>query len=62
MHRAYTVAVFVILASLDNVAIGLVPPLYDPIGAALDVPEGAVAAVTAATAPSGTPNASPIGS
>jgi MFS transporter, Spinster family, sphingosine-1-phosphate transporter len=49
MHRAYTVVVFVILASLDNVAIGLVPPLYDPIGAALGVPEGAVAAVTAGT-------------
>jgi MFS family permease len=49
MHRAYTVVVFVILASLDNVAIGLVPPLYDPIGTALGVPEGAVAAVTAAT-------------
>jgi MFS transporter, Spinster family, sphingosine-1-phosphate transporter len=48
-HRAYTVVVFVILASLDNVAIGLVPPLYDPIGRALDVPEGAVAAVTAAS-------------
>jgi MFS family permease len=49
VHRAYTVVVFVILASLDNVAIGLVPPLYDPIGDAFGVPEGAVAAVTAAT-------------
>jgi MFS transporter, Spinster family, sphingosine-1-phosphate transporter len=49
LHRAYTVVVFVVLASLDNVAIGLVPPLYDPIGDALGVPEGAVAAVTAAT-------------
>jgi MFS transporter, Spinster family, sphingosine-1-phosphate transporter len=49
LHRTYTVVVFVVLASLDNVAIGLVPPLYDPIGEALGVPEGAVAAVTAAT-------------
>jgi MFS family permease len=49
VHRAYTVIVFVILASLDNVAIGLVPPLYDPIGSGFDVAEGAVAAVTAAT-------------
>jgi MFS transporter, Spinster family, sphingosine-1-phosphate transporter len=49
VHRAYTVVVFVILASLDNVAIGLVPPLYDPIGAALGVSEGAVGAVTAVT-------------
>jgi MFS family permease len=48
VRRGYTVVVFVVLASLDNVAIGLVPPLYDPIGAAFDVPEGAVAAVAAA--------------
>ena len=27
-HRFYSVLVFVVLASLDNVAIGLVPPLY----------------------------------
>jgi MFS family permease len=46
-HRAYTVIVFVILASLDNVAIGLVPPLYSPISGALRVPEGAVSLVTA---------------
>src|SRR5690349_8638419 len=48
-RRAYTIVVFVVLASLDNVAIGLVPPLYDPIADALAVPEGAIAAVTAAT-------------
>jgi MFS transporter, Spinster family, sphingosine-1-phosphate transporter len=46
-RRWYTVVVFVVLASLDNVAIGLVPPLYDPIGEAFDVPEAAVGAVTA---------------
>lgn len=49
LRRSYTVVVFVVLASLDNVAIGLVPPLYDPIGEALGVPEGVVAAVTAVT-------------
>jgi MFS family permease len=48
-RRAYTVVVFVVLASLDNVAIGLVPPLYDPIGEALGVPEGAIAVVTGVT-------------
>src|SRR5439155_5606353 len=48
-HRVYTVVVFVILASLDNVAIGLVPPLYSPISADLGVPEGAVSLVTAAS-------------
>ena len=47
VHRTYTVVVFIVLASLDNVAIGLVPPLYDPIGARLDGPEAALGAVTA---------------
>jgi MFS family permease len=43
----YSVTVFIILASLDNVAIGLVPPLYTPISKALHVPEGAISLVTA---------------
>ncbi|MGI5147882.1 MFS transporter [Plantactinospora sp. CA-294935] len=47
VHRFYSVAVFVVLASLDNVAIGLVPPLYGSIAPALDVPVGAIGAVTA---------------
>ena len=45
-HRAYSVVVFVILASLDNVAIGLTPPLYGSIGDDLGVGRGAVAVVT----------------
>jgi MFS transporter, Spinster family, sphingosine-1-phosphate transporter len=45
-HRAYSVVVFVVLASLDNVAIGLVPPLYGSIGAAFGRGEGAIALVT----------------
>jgi MFS transporter, Spinster family, sphingosine-1-phosphate transporter len=48
-HRLYTVVVFIVLASLDNVAIGLVPPLYKPIAASFDVAEAAVSAATAAT-------------
>ncbi len=48
-HRFYSVVVFVILASLDNVAIGLVPPLYQPIGAAFGVGERSVGLVTAAS-------------
>ena len=48
-HRLYTVVVFIVLASLDNVAIGLVPPLYTPISKQFGVGEGAIAAVTAAT-------------
>lgn len=48
-HRIYSVTVFVILAALDNVAIGLVPPLYSPISRDLGVPEAAVGIVTAAS-------------
>jgi MFS family permease len=47
IHRLYSVVVFIVLASLDNVAIGLVPPLYDPIGDHLGVPEAALGLVTA---------------
>ena len=45
-HRAYSVIVFVVLASLDNVAIGLVPPLYGSIGDDLGVGEGHIALAT----------------
>ena len=48
-HRVYSVVVFMVLASLDNVAIGLVPPLYTPIAEALGVGEGAIGVVTAAS-------------
>ncbi|WP_326555104.1 MFS transporter [Micromonospora sp. NBC_01813] len=48
-HRIYSVVVFIVLASLDNVAIGLVPPLYGSIADTYAVPEGAIGAVTAAT-------------
>lgn len=47
VHRLYSVIIFVLLASLDNVAIGLVPPLYGPIADSLDVPERALGLVTA---------------
>ncbi|HEV7898180.1 MAG TPA: MFS transporter [Planosporangium sp.] len=46
-HRVYSVVVFIVLASLDNVAIGLVPPLISPVSRDLSVAEGAVGAVTA---------------
>ncbi|RKN42037.1 MFS transporter [Micromonospora endolithica] len=46
-HRLYSVVVFVLLASLDNVAIGLVPPLYGPIADGLDVPQRLLGLVTA---------------
>ncbi|MFI0795713.1 MFS transporter [Micromonospora rubida] len=47
VHRLYSVVVFVLLASLDNVAIGLVPPLYGPISGALGVPQRLLGLVTA---------------
>ena len=46
-HRVYSVVVFVILASLDNVAIGIVPPLYGSIGTDFGVGEGRIALATA---------------
>ncbi|MEV5694440.1 MFS transporter [Micromonospora globbae] len=46
-HRGYSVVVFVLLASLDNVAIGLVPPLYGPIADAFGVPQRLLGLVTA---------------
>ncbi len=47
-HRWYSVVVFVVLASLDNVAIALVPPLYESISVDLAVPKAMIGAVTAA--------------
>ncbi|MER5702720.1 MFS transporter [Micromonospora sp. NPDC002296] len=49
VHRLYSVVVFVLLASLDNVAIGLVPPLYGPISGALGVSQRLLGLVTAAS-------------
>ena len=44
----YSVIVFVVLASLDNVAIGLVPPLYGSISDDFGVGEGHIALATTA--------------
>ncbi|MFI7021900.1 MFS transporter [Micromonospora sp. NPDC049900] len=46
-HRIYSVVVFVLLASLDNVAIGLVPPLYGAIADSFEVPQRLLGLVTA---------------
>ncbi len=48
-RRLYSVVVFIILASIDNAAIGLVPPLYTPISQELGVPASAVGYITAAS-------------
>ncbi|MDG4820401.1 MFS transporter [Asanoa sp. WMMD1127] len=46
-HRIYSVVVFIVLASLDNVAVGLVPPLYGSIADSYDVAQGLIGTVTA---------------
>ncbi|GIE29163.1 MFS transporter [Actinoplanes italicus] len=45
-HRVYSVVVFVVLAALDNIAIGIVPPLYGSIGTELQVTEAHIALAT----------------
>ncbi len=49
LQRTYTVVVFIVLASLDNAAIGLAPPLFTPISESFGVSEGLVGLVTAAS-------------
>jgi MFS family permease len=49
VHRLYTVVVFIVLASLDNVAIGLVGPLVSPISDTMGVGEGTVIFALGAT-------------
>ena len=46
-HRVYTICVFVILASLDNAARTVFPPLYAVVARDLNVAEAALGAVTA---------------
>ena len=48
-HRLFTVAIFIVLASLDNAARAVVPPLYAVIAADLNVPEASLGFVTALT-------------
>jgi len=51
VRRTYSVVVFIVLASLDNVAIGLVPPLYSKIAGELEVSAAAIGLVTAVSFP-----------
>lgn len=46
-HITFTIIVFVVLASLDNAAIALLPSMVLPISEALDTSEGAIGAITA---------------
>src|SRR5687767_11188032 len=48
-RRGYSVVVFIVLASLDNVTISLVPTLYSPIAQSFRVGEGAIGLVTGAS-------------
>ena len=47
-HIVYTVVVFVVLASLDNAAIGAIPAMVKPLTAAFDVSESAITILTGA--------------
>ncbi len=48
-HKGFTILVFVILASLDNTARGVLPPLYAIIGRDLGVTDAALGLVTASS-------------
>ncbi|HSF87458.1 MAG TPA: MFS transporter [Acidimicrobiia bacterium] len=47
-HVVFTVVVFVVLASLDNAAIGAIPAMVKPLTSAFDVSESAVTILTGA--------------
>ena len=48
VHVTYTVVVFVVLASLDNAAIGAIPAMVKPLTSAFDVSETAITLLTGA--------------
>ncbi len=48
-HVVYTIVVFVVLASLDNAALAMIPSMVLPISDALDTSAGAIGALTGAT-------------
>lgn len=48
-HIAYTIIVFVVLASLDNAALAMIPSMVLPISDALDTSSGAVGGLTGVT-------------
>lgn len=47
-HVVYTVVVFVVLASLDNAAIGAIPAMVNPLTSAFDVGDSAITFLTGA--------------
>ena len=49
LHITYTIIVFVVLASLDNAAIFMIPSMVLPISDALDTSQGAIGFLTGAT-------------
>jgi len=48
-HKLFTVATFVVLASLDNAARGVFPPLYAVMAREFNVPEAALGFISAAS-------------
>ncbi len=49
LHITYTIIVFVVLASLDNAAIFMIPSMVLPVSDALDTSSGAIGFMTGAT-------------
>jgi MFS family permease len=49
IHVGYTIVVFVVLASLDNAALVMLPAMVLPVGSALNASQAAIGALSAAT-------------
>jgi len=49
VHVVYTIVVFVVLASLDNAALAMIPSMVLPLSDAFDITAGAIGALTGAT-------------
>jgi len=48
-HIVYTIVIFVVLASLDNAALAMIPSMVLPVSDALDTTTGAIGVLTGAT-------------
>jgi MFS family permease len=49
LRRIYTIVIFILLATVDNVILGVLPALYRLIGEEIHVSEGQLGAITAVT-------------
>ena len=49
VHVVYTIVVFIVLASLDNAALAMIPSMVLPLSDAFGITAGAIGLLTAAT-------------